>query len=336
MPPLRRGPSAWKGLILRPPATRPEPCNEEGLIFAKILAKSTAGYLRAFLAFELWATCFDDPSAEVPEMVARYVFWAYSTGEVSRQQVINLLSCLVKLDPGLASVGWIAGPLSRARSLLAGWKKLSPPQHRVPLPRGFLHLLVYISVLDGELDLATLLLVGHECLLRFSELLFLTVADVFFPGDPHLGSGSSGALLLHLTKAGRPQWVNVRSPLVLTALRVLVRGRRPGARLFQRHASAYRTAFTALQLRAGLPKAIWSFHSLRSGGAVHLYLINTLMMDIVTHGRWAKLVTAELYVKSCQCVQLALLYPDSLELRVKALEAAAVRDRLLVYFTLLL
>lgn len=335
MPPLRRGPSAWKGLILRPPASRPVPCNEEGLIFSTILAKSSAAYLRAYLAFELWAYCFDDPRALVPGLVARYVFWAFSTGEVSRQQVVNLLSCLVKLDPALASVGWIAGPLCRARSLLAGWKKLSPPQHRVPLPRGFLHLLVYTSVLDGELDLATLLLVGHDCLLRFSELLFLSVADVFFPGDPHLGSGSSGALLLRLTKAGRPQWVNIRSPLVLIALRLLVRGRRAGARLFQRHASAYRAAFAALQLRIGLPVALWSFHSLRSGGAVHLYLINTLMMDIVTHGRWAKRLTAELYIKSCQCVQMALVYPDSLELRVKALEAEVVRDRLLVYFKLL-
>ena len=70
------------------------------------------------------------------------------------------------------------------------------------------------------------------------------------------------------------------------------------------------------------------------GGAFHLYLINTLLMDFVTHGRWEKRVTAELYIKSCQCVQMALVYPDSLKLRVKALEAAYVRDRLLFYFKL--
>ena len=79
----------------------------------------------------------------------------------------------------------------------------------------------------GLWPVAAAILLGFDCYLRHSELMNLRVQDVALPGDPRLQLGDSAHVVLRFTKAGKPQQVKVRDPLVLAFLVRLVAGRAP-------------------------------------------------------------------------------------------------------------
>jgi hypothetical protein len=299
-PRLRSGPSVWKGAPLNRPKVRPEPVNVTGLRFRTVNGNTAHAYLRTFPPFLHWLEVFGygTDTRSVGAWLESYVFWAFESGEVSKQQVTNLLACVAKLDPGLNK----SGELAPARSCLDGWAKMRPPVPRPHIPAKMLRLFVARCLATGRLGLSVILLLGFECYLRFSELMFLRRRDIALPGDPRvdLPPGHAG-VFLRWTKAGRPQFVTVEDPLVVLALQAWCVGADWADRMFPYSAYGIRKDFADLQRELGLFDVPFVFHGLRSGGATRDWRLKRRTFPAVQiRGRWADTKTARDYLRDVE------------------------------------
>jgi integrase len=302
---LKRGRSVWKGVVLRCPKVRPLPTNAAGLRCWSVAPETARAYLRAYLAFRAWVDVFAEPGLELGDLLEQYVAWAISSAEVSKQQVTNCLACIPKLLPKLAGSG---GELSAARLCMDGWRNVAPSTPRMPVPWGLLKVFVARSLATGRVRLAVLLLLGFHCYLRISELLFLRVCDVMLPGDPRLlGSDGRAAVFLRFPKSGRPQDVVVDSPLVVLALRALVKGAGPEDLLFDARAAVVRQAFDDIQRECGFPDPPFVVHCLRHGGASHDFADKLREFEaILIRGRWNDPKMAKHYIHEAQALVAGL------------------------------
>ena len=220
---------SYKGGIIHFPKVRLPPSGPAGLRYAAVKPSTAAGYLRAIIAFCDWFELHGDESSSLEASMDDYVFWAYDTEEVSRQQVINLIEGVYTLMPTWKS----ARRFVSAKRALEGWANLKPPSSYLPLPRD---ILLGCAAVLGEANLvpvAAALLLGFDTYLRHSELYLMRVGDVALSGDPRLlvTSGKAAVLVTH-TKAQRKQWVEVREPLVVAILAHLLHGKHPRDFLF--------------------------------------------------------------------------------------------------------
>lgn len=305
--------SPWKGPVLRFPAGC-APTTPEALRFCSVQPKTRSKYLRAFLAFDFWFHRYAQRcSGTFGGILSDYVFWCFNTGEVCRQQVVDLLSCLSLMEPSLAS----SGGLRAARRSLVAWGKLVPPKSWLPIPRNVLYGCVVELFARGFVSVAVALLLGFDCYLRHSELIFLRVGDISFQGDFRLLVDDGARVLLLYTKSGRPQHVRIRCLLVVALLRCLVRGRSPKESLFGLKKGALLPLFRKAQRWLGYVDPLFVIHSLRHGGATRDYGLGVSVEDIMVRGRWAGLTVTKRYIQDGQALLLKLEMPAEVAKRLR-------------------
>ncbi|CAK0891073.1 unnamed protein product [Prorocentrum cordatum] len=178
-------------------------------------------------------------------------------------------------------------------TLLKAWRHREPASRVLPLTTEAVAAMAGFACAAGAFDVAALLLVGFEGMLRGAEVFALTVGDIVDRGELFVVRISSSK-----TTAGKDcaEAVVIRSRMAAAFLRIAVRGLGAGARLSWRTPSQLRGALRALARGLGLAGPI-TWHSLRRGGASAFFVRSGSMEATLVAGRWASSATARLYIE---------------------------------------
>ncbi|CAK0832382.1 unnamed protein product, partial [Prorocentrum cordatum] len=178
-------------------------------------------------------------------------------------------------------------------TLLKAWRHHEPASRVLPLTTEAVAAMAGFACAAGAFDVAALLLVGFEGMLRGAEVFALAVGDIVDRGELFIVRISSSK-----TTAGKDcaEAVVVRSRMAAALLRIAVRGLGAGARLSWRTPSQLRGALRALARGLGLAGPI-TWHSLRRGGASAFFVRSGSMEATLVAGRWASSATARLYIE---------------------------------------
>ena len=269
-------------------------------------------------------------TAEQPDLahwLSYYAHTAYTRGWPSQGEVAKAVFGIEHFLPEVK-------PLSLARRCLRGWARLQPPQPAAPMPRDLVLAVAGVLALLGSPGAALAVLVSFDCWLRISEVSSLTVdAVVDHRGQPD--PLSHGVLVyLPVTKTGRRQAVRVEDATVAEMLAVWAEAirRSGGRRLFGTPADLRRalaralSAFDPAQFVArGL---LFTWHSLRHGGASRAHLAGREMSWILIRGRWAAESSGRHYIQSGRQLLLAQELPPIVIDLARRLERAGVESLL--------
>ena len=147
----------------------------------------------------------------------------------------------------------------------------------------------------GRMDLAAALLVGFVGLLRTDEILRLRFAHML-----SYQGGARGVLILPDSKSGhrenKVERVVVSDPLVMAALRKAQGSQHGSSRLYAHGPNKFNEEIRWLAERVGLRTRGITGYSLRRGGATWHFATFGSLEKTATHGRWAQIKTARIYI----------------------------------------
>ena len=254
--------------------------------------------------FNRWCSSYSIAPTSLPQLdfaLQEYFHDQYFT-DGSRQSCSNLLCGVLLVLPNAKH------KLSRARLCLRGWAKLAPSVSWPPMSWDLSTLVASFLVCKGSPRAAFAVLLAFDCLLRVSELCALKVSDVAVPDDPRLGSAAPKVFALHLrhTKTGKNLWVQVLSPVVASLFHRFLAGLQPHDRVFPFSAAQFRALFRRYCDDFIGFSAHFTPHSLRHGGATHMYLLRYSLEDIMHRGRWMSNFSARRYIQAGQAHLLQL------------------------------
>jgi len=308
-----------------------------------ILAPTMHGYRRGYRRFRKWLEkeycgarghsfpCSED---DIDDALA-----AWMASEMTRnpnrgnmELCANARRYILHYDSGSLRLKYSA-------RMIAGWNKLVPPAATAPISRGLMLLMTQWFLDDDDLEMATIVSLSFECLMRpRSELLPRLMRDVSLPGAAADWTGSDcGALRLHGTKAKAHDCVDLLND-VSTFLLSIWQGRRadegagPRDRLFKLNSARMRLRFYECLEALGLGAATdhsYRPHSLRHGGATHMSMAGSSIRDIAHRGRWASDKSAEIYISAGRATEA--VFPASKRLAKRARRLLRRPFRLLLH-----
>ncbi len=185
--------------------------------------------------------------------------------------------------------------------MLIGWDRLEPAEQRPPCPHALCLVLVDRLIRTEKPQLALIIWLCFDALLRINEALSITMDDVTFPTD-----ASQGGIR---TKTGVNQSITIANPSLWNCHHP-----QPSGRLFPPQLTS---AGVTRQIHSTC-RAIgtnWGFtaHSLRHGGATEMYIQGRPMADILQRGRWRSTRTAERYIQAGRSLLLSRRLPSSVQ-----------------------
>ncbi len=207
--------------------------------------------------------------------------------------------------------------LMTAAKAVRNWARLSESISYPPLTKNLAVLIAVKMASMGYYRQGVATLVGFDCLLRVGELTSLRFSDVADCGDSRFPSEHQNmSIRLRKTKTGSNQFVVVRDPAVVVLVRGLLKitSKDLDAALFPFSSDQYRRLFKKVCAILGLSSR-YVPHSLRHGGATHLFLSEKLAVkDIMVHGRWAALKSAQRYIQGGRALLMTVSIPDDVAL----------------------
>ena len=263
-----------------------------------LLAESTQQrYLKGFSSFCEWLAQRHIPWSQLPEEDQDWLLSEYildCRDEDSPLQVLrDTVAACHKMFPRRRFL--------TANQVINGWAAQRPPQQAPPMP---LELALALSVLfvgAGDSHVGVAILLSFCGLLRIGETLSLQRRHLVF------GMGVL-TLLLENTKTGQHQRVVLTNPSVIEF--VLCHLSRHGIRgsdlVCQVSYSRFRTALTRGTAALGCSSVRFRSHSLRRGGATHLFHMNVPFHDLMFYGRWLSESSCRLYVKVGEAVLIQI------------------------------
>ena len=259
-----------------------------------ILAATRTRYLKRISEF---VSYLDRSGRALPESppaldaaVAEYIEHQWTTGG-SEASGAALISALARFVPEARR------HLPQASFLMANWRRTVKRRRALPFAEEVVKALSGIAFMRKDFQLGMAILIGFLGLLRPAELVSLRVEDVVFP--PRLPSTT--ILILRATKSGRrrnsSEKVLIKEPLVVAALRWLVRTSTDAdKRLFPFGGQGLTGKLRNLASSLGLNPSEVSGYSLRRGGATWHFVLNGSLSKTTVHGRWADERTARIYI----------------------------------------
>jgi len=251
-------------------------------------------YERALVTFFSFLTIMslDLPNSynRLDLVLVEFVNHSWHEGEC-RGYVGDAISGLTHFMPDLK------GKLRSAWRLYSAWGRLELPARAPPLPMLILYGLAGHAIAKHAYALAVLLLVGWDCLLRTSELLALTVANITCsPGEAVVSlpntktSQRTGAWeAVSVFKTDIAEWLcfwcNVRR-----------KQQGPHALLWPGTSAAFRKAFESLLASFDLSEYGFKPYSLRRGGATEYFSATGSMESTLVRGRWSSNRVARIYI----------------------------------------
>ena len=274
-----------------------------GMLRDQLISELTkARYLKAVKALlSFWCvvgcspTCVDD----FDECCAMFVEAMWSEGDS-----INLPS------QALAGLQWlwpsVKGHLPYAWKLTKAWAKAEPPNRATPFTPLMALGLAGLCVASNMVPVAALILVGFDGFLRSGELFAMKVGDISF-------RKGMAVIKLALTKSGKRRGlmevIVITSKIAVELLARACQGR--GAEEFVAPCSAFslRKILRTLLAELQLDELLYSWYSLRRGGATAYFLQTGSMEKTLLRGRWTSSTVARLYIQDAVALANELLLP---------------------------
>ena len=186
-------------------------------------------------------------------------------------------------------------------------KKEEPPARATPFTAEIVVALASLAIASSALDLAALLFISFDALLRTGELFTMKVAHIRFETDD-----SAAIIQLPGTKTGQrfgaDQVCVVHSRLAVRVLRAAYEDLKSSDTVLRRTPSSARRALQHLLTFFALDMMQFGWYSLRRGGAsAHFQRTGSMEATLVV-GRWSSQRTARLYIETglAETVQLSL------------------------------
>ena len=232
-----------------------------------------------------------------------------------------------------------AGGLPRTLRALKGWRKLCPPQQRLPLPRSILFAMVGCLLMDSEVLMGLCMIVSFFAYLRPCEARALLVRHLVPPpkygglGVPAPGGlnrqqpsswafapSAAWGLLLHDAGIGVPGKTGVLDDSVLLdnlnhlapLFELISRYRAPGEPLFNFDYHAFSNKFQEIVVRLKLEPLAPNLYALRHGGASEdLRNRHRSPLEVQMRGRWRTSTSLRRYGKATRLMtQLDKVPPE--------------------------
>eukprot|EP00438_Fugacium_kawagutii_P025118 Skav230791 [mRNA] locus=scaffold312:65520:71347:+ [translate_table: standard] len=224
-------------------------------------------------------------SAHLDRCLSEFIDLAYQEGEPI-SYAGHLLSAIKRFHPPLR----LKLPISS--QFFRNWQRAYQPARAVPASWELVEAFMGVAFERREPELAVLVALGFNCLLRTSEMLSLTHKHfVFHQHNAVLSLVLPGSK----TSQGNPQVLLVTDPTLVALVRTIARPR--STRLvFPRGPHVLRRLFTSYMGVLGFQPDDYAPYCLRRGGATW-YFQSTLSYDAtIARGRWACVKTARQYI----------------------------------------
>jgi integrase len=290
------------------------PLGRFSLLHQKIKPVSQGKYvggLRFFLEY-LQLEGVMELAFEVPEVLDEFLAEYFSElflkfdGKYRSRAANALYGCLWALPR-------FKGKLPLADTALTAWSRLVPPVPHPPMSWGLALVVAANLARFVALEVGVAVLLAFVCYLRIGELCSIRVSDVAVPGDFRLSEDDASlAILLPKTKTGPNKWVTVWNLEVAELAKVCMRGKAPGALLFNMSPTEFREHFKASCKGFGLSPA-YVPHSLRHGGATRDFIRGFTLEQIMELGRWASAKSARHYLQQGRALLLAIEVPVAVQ-----------------------
>lgn len=175
-------------------------------------------------------------------------------------------------------------------------------------------------------NMAFLLGLGFDCMLRTSEVLLVTREHFLVNRD---GSKASLVIPTSKTSAGNPQVLHVTDKVLLWLATKLQGSKRRSRPLWRASPFNFRKTFDLILNDLGFSPGSYVPYALRRGGATHHFLAHHNLDSTVARGRWSCAKTAKIYVDSgtAQLAELSWTVKQSKLVRKYRLKGASVRLR---------
>ena len=208
---------------------------------------------------------------------------------------------LLTIGDGLSALHyfqpWTKKKIPHSWKLFAVWRGIELPSRAPPLTKRITTSLAAYEWDHDHFEMAVVLLLAFECLLRTGEALAVT------PYDFSIGS-RSGICSLKATKSGQrnsvDEVISIVDPTTLEVLRLFLEVRKQqnamSIPLWSGSANQFRVRFKQLCLLAGLQQYNFRPYSLRRGGATHVFQTTRSMEQAMLRGRWNSSKVAKLYI----------------------------------------
>ena len=186
------------------------------------------------------------------------------------------------------------GKLKFSWKLCGIWKRGEPPKRVLPLLPLNVLALAGLAIDLQRLDLAALILIGFDGMLRTGELFNMRAFHIRF-------AKKKAFISLEYSKSGKrkgaEECVVIDSQLSVAVLRSLVATTQPTAFLRSTSPQQCRLMFKQMLDFFQLDLGRYNWYSLRRGGATAFFTRTASMEQTLIRGRWESATTARIYIQ---------------------------------------
>ena len=257
---------------------------------ASLSEKTRARYFFALSKMEPWLERVQD-LVTLDELCCDWVNRMWKQGEP-----------LLVVGDGLSALHFFQPFTKRhiphAWKLFATWRKIEIPSRAPPLTQQLVRSMAAFELDQGNVQMATCLVLGFHALLRTGELLSLRAADILLGAD-------AAIVRLRSTKTSArfaaDDAVSLTDGIVLELVRHLCLLRQEDRceqlPLWNGTAQSFRVRFQKLCEIYGLSQHGFRPYSLRRGGATALFQNSGSMESVLNRGRWQSGRVARIYIQ---------------------------------------
>lgn len=297
------------------------PARDHPLVVGRLAESTRIRYDRASRAFVEWYEREHyvwNTNEELDRILFWYISHLFGTEGGSAQRGIVVRSAVATWDPWCQNF-----PLSD--NALRCWQKLTPPRSWPPITWPAAVVIAGYWSRHGCFPEAVASLLAFHAFLRANEALGLYREDV------HWGSAQENfhpAIRIRHAKTGPNQSVELFNTDVVELLRIVWQRTRPGEKLFQFTANAWRARLKEAMAALGMSDTGWTLHSYRHGGATALQRSGASMADVLHRGRWRSQRSATLYVQVSIAQAIASQLPEHITIWAEELQTPSLAVKL--------
>ena len=268
-------------------------------------------YDRAMQLFSFWLKSerkrWPDKESELGLLLTDFAEVLWEEGE-SKADLANLLSALHDAEPSV-------DPFLRAAwRLYHVWKKNELAEQCTPARQEWVQALCGLALHWNWFEIALVLILSFELLLRTSEAANLKHGDIVFT------KRDVALIKLGFTKGGlrkgRKEAVVLDKEVLVRWLKAIHEPANPGKLIISGGAKELRRRFGLLVKGLGLTHLNLKYYSLRRGGATELFT-KTGSFDICAEaGRWENIRTARIYIDGALQQRYAMEVTESIQRRL--------------------
>ncbi len=256
---------------------------------ARVAPTTITAYRQAYDKFNLYISqtaprILTETPSDLDKALRHYISHLYETSTSKSRSPAEKAFCAV-----LFYRPDVKGSLHYSSAMLNGWKNLHPSKSKPPMTWPIVVLVASTMASYGYFDAGLATLLGFDCLLRISELCNFRISDVITSDNNIVGPTIGTELRIRKAKTGKEQSVKIWNEDVRHLLMIHL-GRQngpPKSKLLAFNSAQYRTIIQNCLSILNLSHLGFTPHSLRHGGATHLFRLKCPTEDIMIRGRWS-------------------------------------------------